>query len=38
MARKARNEPYQQMMKSRALTLSFPYEDCIDHKKKANKI
>lgn len=36
MARKAKNEPYHQMMKSRASTLFCPYEDCIDHKKKAN--
>ncbi len=36
MARKAKNEPYHQMMKSRASTLFCPYEDCIDHKNKAN--
>jgi len=36
MARKAKDEPYHQMMKSRALTLFCPYEDCINHKKKAN--
>ena len=36
MARRARDEPYQQMMKSRTPTLFCPYEDCIDHKKKAN--
>jgi transposase-like protein len=36
MARKAKNEPYQQMMKSRATILFCPYEDCIDHEKKAN--
>jgi len=35
MARKAKDEPYHQMMKSRALTLFCPYEDCINHKKKA---
>jgi len=33
MAKKAKNEPYHQMMKSRASTLFCPYEDCIDHKK-----
>jgi hypothetical protein len=36
MARKAKNEPYQQMMKSRATTLFCPYEYCTDHEKKAN--
>jgi transposase-like protein len=35
MARKAKNEPYQQMMKLRATTLFCPYEDCADHKMKA---
>ena len=37
MAKKAKNEPYHQMMKSRASTLFCPYEDCIDHKNKANE-
>jgi hypothetical protein len=38
MARKAKNEPYHQMMKSRASTLFCPYEHCIDHKKKPMEI
>jgi len=32
MARKAKNEPYRQMMKSRAATLCCPYSECVDHK------
>ena len=34
MARKAKNEPYQEMMKLRATTLFCPYEECTDHKIK----
>jgi transposase-like protein len=34
MARKAKNEPYHQMMKSRATALFCPYEDCVDYKIK----
>lgn len=34
MARKAKNEPYRQMMKLKATTLFCPYVECADHKIK----
>ena len=37
MARKAKNEPYHQMMMLRASTLFCPYEDCADHKIKGKR-